>query len=83
MSTNTRENVNPESLFSVILVKVSISLESEFNPEGSKYTCLGDLELIRGLSGSAGSAGLSGSAGSGVSSRCSDPPQHAPEVRMT
>ncbi len=36
-----------------------------------------DLELIRG------SAGLSGLTGSGVSSRCSDPPQHAPEVRMT
>ena len=29
------------------------------------------------------SAGSAGSAGSGVSSRCSDPPQHAPEVRMT
>ena len=34
MSINTRENVNPASLFSEILVKVSISLESEFNPEG-------------------------------------------------
>ena len=42
MSINARENVDPESEISVILVKVSISLESEFDPEGSKSSGLGD-----------------------------------------